>query len=186
MKLIVGLGNPGEEYKNTRHNIGYIFLDDISEKLNVKIDKEKFNGLYGTFNYKDEKIIFLKPLSYMNLSGGVIKKYVDYYKIDIEDILIIYDDMDLDVGKYKLRNQGSSGGHNGLKDIEKYLGTTKYKRLKIGISRSIIKDYKNYVLSKFTDEELNKLNELKPEIYSIIKDYLEFDFLKLMSVYNGK
>ena len=135
MKLIVGLGNKGKEYDNTRHNIGFMALDRILEEYNLVLNKEKFNGLYIDTVINGEKIIFLKPLKYMNLSGEVIKKYIDFFKIEISDILIISDDMDLDIGRYKLRYKGSSGGHNGLKNIEQNIGTNVYKRLKIGISK---------------------------------------------------
>ncbi len=133
MKLIVGLGNPGKEYENTRHNIGFIFIDYFAEKNKKTIDKEKFNGLYTQANINDEKVILLKPLSYMNLSGEVVRRFVDYFKIDINNILIISDDLDMNFGKLRLRPDGSSGGHNGLKNIALNLNTEKFKRLKVGI-----------------------------------------------------
>ena len=117
MKLIVGLGNPGKEYDKTRHNIGYMSIDKIAESLNVTLDTRKFTGLYTKFNYKDEQIILLKPEKYMNLSGEVIRDFVNFFKIDIDDLLIICDDLDTDVGTYRLRYKGSSGGHNGIKSI---------------------------------------------------------------------
>ena len=146
MKLIVGLGNPGIEYENTRHNIGFYYLDLIAKELNISNFKEKFNGYYQKVKYKNEDIILLKPLSYMNLSGEVVVKYVNYYKIKPEDILVIHDDLDLDVGRLKLRANGSSGGHNGIKNIILNLGDENFKRLKIGISKSNEMDTKNYVL----------------------------------------
>ena len=136
MKLIVGLGNPGREYENTRHNIGFQTIDMYAEKLGVSITKSKFNGLYGEVMVSGEKVILLKPQSYINLSGEVIRSFVDFYKISVDDILIINDDLDLAVGTYKLKQKGSSGGHNGLKNIELHLGTQEYKRIKIGISNN--------------------------------------------------
>ena len=121
MKLIVGLGNPGKEYENTRHNIGYIFIDSLADKLGISIDKKKFNGLYTEAVINNEKVLLVKPLSYMNLSGEVVEKFVNFYKININDILIINDDLDLDVGRGRLRLRGSSGGHNGLKNIALHL-----------------------------------------------------------------
>lgn len=184
MKLIVGLGNPGKEYENTRHNIGFIFLDDFAEKHKVTIDKEKFNGLYAQTIINNEKVILLKPLSYMNLSGEVVRKYVDYFKIKIEDILIINDDLDMIFGKIRLRPDGSSGGHNGLKNIALNLGTENFKRLKVGISNDKTIDTKDYVLGKFSKEEKETINNLKEEISNILLDFISLDFDKLMCKYN--
>ena len=186
MKLIVGLGNPGKEYENTRHNMGFIFLDNFAEVHNTNIDKEKYNGLYSQTIINGEKVILLKPLSYMNLSGEVVKRYVDYFKIDVNDILVISDDLDLTFGKIRLRPDGSSGGHNGLKNIALHLGTEKFKRLKIGISNDKSIDTKDYVLGKFSKEEKEKINNLKEEISNILFDYLNTDFDKLMCKYNKK
>jgi len=184
MKLIVGLGNPGKEYDNTRHNIGFHMLDIITTSLNVEINKKKFDGLYGEKIINGEKIIFLKPQRYMNLSGTVIKEYVNFFKIDIDDILIISDDLDTPVGSIKIKFKGSSGGHNGLKDIEHNLGTNVYKRIKIGISNNKLLDTKDYVLGKFTNEDKEKLKEVDNIIVNIFNDYLNFSFDKLMSKYN--
>lgn len=184
MKLIVGLGNPGKEYENTRHNIGFIFLDYFADVHKISIDKEKYNGLYVQTIINNEKVILLKPLSYMNLSGEVVKKYVDYFKINIDDILIINDDLDMVFGKIRLRPDGSSGGHNGLKNIALHLGTEKFKRLKVGISNDKSIDTKDYVLGKFTKEENKIINNLKEEISNILYDYISTDFDKLMCKYN--
>ena len=186
MKLIVGLGNPGKEYENTRHNIGFIFLDYFAESNNIKIDKEKYNGLYAQTIINGEKVILLKPLSYMNLSGEVVKRYVDYFKINIDDILIINDDLDMNFGKIRLRPDGSSGGHNGLKNIALHLGTENFKRLKIGISNDKSIDTKDYVLGKFSKEEKEIINGLKGEISELLLDFLTIDYDKLMCKYNKK
>ena len=187
MKLIVGLGNPGKEYENTRHNIGFSIVDFyLDSKGSSHIFKEKFNGLYYQTEINSEKVIFLKPLSYMNLSGGVVRKYVDYFKIDISDILIISDDMDLNVGNFKLKDKGSSGGHNGLKDIERCLGTSVYKRLKVGISKSNLSDVKDYVLGKLSVEENKTMNDIKIILCDVLNDYFYIDFVSLMNKYNRK
>ena len=186
MKLIVGLGNPGEEYNNTRHNIGFIFLDYYAKKNNFMIDKKKFNGLYNEVMIKDEKVIFLKPLSYMNLSGEVVRKYLDYFKIPIENMLVINDDLDLNVGKIRLRRSGSSGGHNGLKNIMLNINTDEFKRLKIGISNNKLIDTKDYVLGKFSKEEIEIIDNLKDEVSNIISDFISLDFDDLMNKYNKK
>lgn len=186
MKLIVGLGNPGHEYENTRHNMGFIIIEKFAEKNNVKIDKKKFNGLYNDIVVEGEKIILLKPQSYMNLSGEVVRKFVDFYKINVNDILIITDDLDLEFGNFKLKSQGSSGGHNGLKNIEFNLATREYKRLKIGISKIKEIKTKDYVLSKFSSTEKNKIKELEQILTNVITDFIRLDFNQLMNKYNSK
>lgn len=184
MKLIVGLGNKGSEYENTRHNVGFMAIDKILEQYNLKLNKEKYNGLYTDININGEKIILLKPQKYMNLSGEVVKKYVDFFKIKVNDILIISDDMDLDIGKYKLKSKGSSGGHNGLKNIEQNLGTKEYKRLKIGISKNKNIDTVSFVLGKFTKEEKCILNNILNLVPDIFNDFLISSFDNLMNKYN--
>ena len=184
MKLIVGLGNPGKEYKDTRHNIGFNAIDKIAEFLNITFDKKKFGGIYAETTYNDERVILLKPEKYMNLSGAVIGDIVSYFKIDIQDILIIYDDLDTPVGRYRLKPQGSSGGHNGIKNIEFNLGTNIYKRIKIGISKDEEYSTRDYVLGKFNKEEKVLIEKVLDDMVPIFKDYLELTFDNLMNKYN--
>lgn len=186
MKLIVGLGNPGNEYENTRHNIGFQTIDKYANKLGISITKSKFNGLYAETLIEGEKVILLKPQSFINLSGEVIRKFVDFYKISINDILIINDDLDLVVGTYKIKKKGSSGGHNGLKNIELHLSTQEYKRIKIGISNNKNMDTKDYVLGKLSKEENKKLDEVKNIVLNILDDYFKVSFEELMSKYNHR
>lgn len=186
MKLIVGLGNPGREYVYTRHNVGFMALQKCSEVFNFDFCKSKFNGIYGEALINNEKYIFLLPQKYMNLSGEVVIEYVNYFKINVDDILIISDDLDMPTGKIKLKASGSSGGHNGLKDIEKHLNTSNYKRLKIGIANNKLMDTKDYVLGKFTKEEQAILDQSIDKVPNIIKDFSEINFDKIMSKYNIK
>ena len=186
MKLIVGLGNPGKEYENTRHNIGFMTIDKYAQELGIDICKEKYDGLYIETNIYSEKVILLKPQSYINLSGEVVRKFVDYYKIDIDDVLIIHDDLDLEVGTYKIRQHGSSGGHNGLKNIELHLGTQEYKRIKIGISNNKMMDTKDYVLGKLSEEEKDRLEKVENTVLDILDDYFKLSFDELMAKYNHK
>ena len=189
MKLIVGLGNPGENYKLTRHNIGFIFIDEYLKNngVGVRDYKKKFKGEIVELNKNGEKVIFLKPLTFMNLSGESIREAVKFYKLDPKtDLFVIYDDMDLELGRIKLKANGRSGGHNGIKSIISNLGA-EFIRIKCGIGRSSNKDVVDYVLGKFTSEErvilkdnLDKINDL---IDNIIKDN---DINKLMSIYNQK
>lgn len=184
MKLIVGLGNPGKTYEKTRHNIGFIVIDSYVKKLNLSFFNSKFDGLYIKTNINGENVIFLKPQKFINLSGEVIIKFMNFFKILQEDILIINDDLDIECGKYKLKYKGSSGGHNGLKNIEMLLGNNIYKRLKIGISNNKLIETKDYVLGKISEDEEKKLNEVINQAHNIIDDYLIMDFNKLMNKYN--
>lgn len=187
MKLIVGLGNPGKEYVNTRHNIGFTFLDSYIEHCNSTVNWiNKFDGLYSQITINGEKIVLLKPQTFMNLSGNSVRKVMDYFKIDINDILIISDDLDLKIGNFKLKSNGSSGGHNGLKDIENKIGSNQYKRLKIGISKDKDIDTKDYVLGKFSVEENKILHDLFNILFSVMDDYYILKFSDLMSKYNRK
>lgn len=186
MKLIVGLGNPGKEYEKTRHNIGFMFLDNYVSVNGLGAFKEKFNGSYLDTSISGERVIFLKPLTYMNLSGDSILKYANYFNIDLEDILIVCDDLDMPVGKLKLKQAGSSGGHNGLKSIERALSSSSYKRLKIGIGNNKNIDTKDYVLGKFTKEEMSIIEEEMKIVNNILDDYLCVSFDKLMNKYNKK
>lgn len=183
MKLIVGLGNKGNEYNNTRHNVGFMVVDNYINKNNLTL-KSKLDGLYAETIINGEKVIFLKPQNYINLSGDVINKYIKYFKIDIKDILVIHDDMDLEIGTFKIRYKGGSAGHNGLKNIESNLKTNEYKRIKIGISKNNI-DKVDYVLGKFSSIELSKLNKVIDITYNIIEDFVSLSFENLMNKYNG-
>ena len=186
MKLIVGLGNPGKEYENTRHNAGFKFIDEYAKSKGLTFNQNKFKGLYTTFINNGEKIILLKPQKYMNLSGEVVRDFVNFFKINIEDILIICDDLDTPLGKIKIKYKGSSGGHNGLKNIEQNLNTNEYKRIKIGISNDKNQDRINYIIGKMTKEELEKLNEVISHSPEILNDYLTLKFDNLMNKYNTK
>ena len=186
MKLIVGLGNPGRKYDKTRHNIGFMFLNNYVNTKCLGSFKEKFNGVFLDVNINGERVIFLEPLTYMNLSGDSVKKYADYFNINIDDILIICDDLDMPLGKLKLKKSGSSGGHNGLKSVELAFSSVNYKRLKIGIGNNKNIETKDYVLGKFNKDEFNILNEKMKIVNNIIDDYLKIDFDKLMNKYNKK
>ncbi len=185
MKLIVGLGNPGDEYKNTRHNVGFMVLDSWMNYHNYKFDKTKFNGEYSIIKYNNEDVIILKPLSFMNLSGTVVLSFVNYFKIDIDDILVIYDDKDIELGSVKLKKNGSCGGHNGIRNIIDNLKTDKFKRLKVGLSKNNT-DMVSFVLGKFSNVEKCKLDNVLKETNNILDDYFILTFDNLMSKYNKK
>ncbi len=187
MKLIVGLGNPGKAYEKTRHNIGFMVVDNYISYKKCEGDwKKKFDGVFFQTNIFGEKVIFLKPSTYMNLSGNAVLEYVNYFKINISDILVISDDLDLLVGNFKLKESGSSGGHNGLKNITLCLGTEKFKRLKVGISKSTVGDIKDYVLGKISNDDLKIYDELFVTLNKVIDDYFTMNFSDLMSKHNKK
>lgn len=158
MKLIVGLGNPGDQYKETRHNIGFLVIDAIAKQLQIELNKTNFGGIY----YINQDFILAKPLTYMNNSGSFVKSLVDYYKIEPNDILIIRDDLDIPFGIVRLRISGGAGGHNGMKDIIDKVKSNEINQLKIGIDRPENKNISisSYVLGKFNDNEFIELPEL--------------------------
>ena len=182
MKLIVGLGNPGKEYNNTRHNVGFMFIDAYLG--DVKFES-KFNGFYYTSQNNGEKVIFLKPQSYMNLSGTVVKKFIDYFKMDTKDILVIRDDLDIALGKAKIKFDSSSGGDNGIKSIIEELGTQEFTQLKIGILNETLHDKKDYVLGRFSESELNTLKDVIKKALPIVDDFEQTSIEELVNKYNG-
>ena len=168
MKLIVGLGNIGKEYENTRHNIGFIAIDKMLENQNYStINKSQFKGTL----YKSEDYLFLKPSTYMNLSGESVRAVKDFYKIDNDDIIVIHDDLDLKLGALRFKKGGGHGGHNGLKSIDSHIGND-YYRIRIGIGRPVEKNKViDFVLGRFKEEELNKLSKTLENTKKAIFDW---------------
>ncbi|UVD81746.1 aminoacyl-tRNA hydrolase [Mycoplasma iguanae] len=184
MKLIIGLGNPGEKYQNTKHNIGFNVVDLVAKKLNVKLKKTKFSGYY----YKGDDFILAKPMTFMNLSGNFVQPFVNFFKIKKEDILIISDDVDHKIGQAVIKTKGSSGGQNGLKSIFEQMGTSDIARLKIGISRPHgNKTMSSYVLSPFSKINQPIIDNIINYSAEIIIAYLEGENLgKLINTFNEK
>ncbi len=178
MYLIVGLGNPEEEYSNTRHNMGFDVVNKISKEYNIEINKNKFKGLYGTGMIENEKVILLKPQTYMNLSGESIIEAIKFYKIDISKIIVIYDDIDVKPGKIKIRKKGGPGSHNGMKSVISCLGSQEFSRIRVGIGSPEHKDDMiNYVIGKVPKEELEQLDKgteiAKEAVAEIIKNGID-------------
>ena len=187
MKLILGIGNPGEKYANTRHNIGFMVIDEISRKLNVTLKLEtKFESFIADFVHDGEKIILIKPATYVNLSGIALSRIVNYYKVQLEDIIVIVDDINLRTGFLRLRESGGDGGHNGLKNIIDFLGSKEFKRMRVGIGLDSNIPLNNYVLGKITEVE-HKI--IDPMIMACRDACLEFAqgvyFLDIMTKYNS-
>ncbi len=186
MKLIVGLGNPGRDYEKTRHNTGFMVLDEVAKQLNVDVNTKKFKALIGTTKVKGETVILMKPQTYMNLSGEAVGECVRFYNLPISDVLVLVDDLDLPVGKLRLREKGSSGGQNGLKNINAHLGTQEFKRIRIGIGKDPLMLTADYVLSKFRKEEKQAFEEAKEKAANAAVEFITRPYQDVMNKYNQK
>lgn len=185
MKLIVGLGNPGKEYELTRHNVGFMVLEKIAEVLKVSLNKQKFNGIFGECNYNGEKILLVKPQTYMNLSGNCVKEVANFYKVNVEDIVIIYDDIDIEFGRIKIRPSGSPGTHNGMRNITEMLQTQKFPRVRVGTGRKREDEQlRDYVLSEFDKSEMETLEKSIETAGKAIIELLENGIQKAMNEFN--
>jgi len=188
MKLIIGLGNPGSKYENTRHNAGFAIVSHLAEKHSIQGKTEsKFNAIVGKGKIKDEDVIILEPLTYMNLSGQAVIAVMNFYKIQKEDILVIYDDLSLELGIMRFRANGSDGGHNGIKSIIQHLGGDKnFARLKIGIGpQPSFMAAEDFVLQKFSNEEKKYLDKIIPVCTEAVEFYLQNSISDSMNRYNG-
>lgn len=185
MKLFIGLGNPGNEYLFTRHNVGFMVIDRLLFTQEIS-ERERFDGFYAKFKFKNEDIFLFKPDTYMNLSGEAVQQIVAYYKIPLEDIIVIYDDMDLPVGTMRLRENGGTGGHNGMKSIVQHLGTDQFKRLRIGIGKNPLMDAADYVLGRIPEEEKPLYKQAIVEACHALFEWCVTDFQKVMTKYNKK
>lgn len=186
MKLIVGLGNPGKQYEHTRHNIGFDVIDALAKAWDAPLEQTKFKGMYATAHRSGGKVMLLKPLTYMNLSGECVGPMMDYFDIDIEDVIVIYDDLDLEVGKLRLRQKGSAGGHNGIKSLIQHLGTQEFNRIRVGISRPPAgMKVADYVLAKFTKDEQSIVEDAVVKTRDAVERSLSKKFLDVMNEFNG-
>jgi peptidyl-tRNA hydrolase, PTH1 family len=186
VKCIVGLGNPGKKYELTRHNVGFWAVDELSDQWGIPFQKEKWGSLVAEGVVHGEKVILLKPLTYMNLSGEAVGSAIRFLKLPVEDLLVLFDDMDIPLGQVRLRLKGSSGGHNGIKSIIQHLGSEQFKRIKIGIGRPpTYMSVTDYVLAPFpkTDHELASGATIST--VDAVKEWLMNDFLSSMNKYNG-
>ncbi len=153
MKLVVGLGNPGRKYDGTRHNIGFMVIDGLASGIGVSGGQNRFDGTTFDWLEGSERILLLKPETFMNLSGRAVRQAMDFYQIDVKDVLVICDDVAIPLGKLRFRARGTHGGHNGLRDIQNHLGTTEYARLRIGVDTPKHGEMADYVLSRFASSE---------------------------------
>ncbi|HCM88820.1 MULTISPECIES: aminoacyl-tRNA hydrolase [Vagococcus] len=188
MKLIVGLGNPGSKYRETKHNIGFITLDEIAFQEKISFKKHQFEADIAEFFINGEKIVLAKPQTFMNESGRSVRPLMTYYNISEEDLLVIYDDLDLPIGRIRLRQKGSAGGHNGIKSIISHLGTQEFNRIKVGIDRPKAgQEVVNYVLGSFPKATHD---DMLQSVQSAAKASLYWasghDFVDTMNHYNLK
>tara|TARA_Y100000817_G_scaffold314450_1_gene313327 strand:- start:2236 stop:2808 length:573 start_codon:yes stop_codon:yes gene_type:complete len=182
MLLLVGLGNPGPNNINNRHNIGFKIIDAINKQFNLSKQKPKFKGLLTTGNINDKKVYAIKPLTFMNNSGTCIKELIDYFKIDAKNVIVFHDDMDIDLGKVKAKFGGSSAGHNGIESIDKSIGKD-YSRVRVGIGHP--KDNKkvnNHVLDDFNENEEEKIQDITENIVKLIPTLIN----KKMDIFSSK
>ncbi|MGD9568890.1 MAG: aminoacyl-tRNA hydrolase [Sedimentibacter sp.] len=183
MYIIAGLGNPGKEYTGTRHNVGYDTLDCLAEKNNVQLNKLKFNSVYGETTINGEKVMLVKPVTYMNRSGVAIDEIIKFYKIPVENLIVIYDDIDIPVGTLRIRPHGSSGTHNGMKSIIQHVGNN-FPRIRIGIGRNPDMDLADYVLQKFNKEDREKILPIMEKAAEAAVEIIENNVDMAMQKYN--
>lgn len=186
MKIITGLGNPGLRYANTRHNAGFMVIDRLADKLGLDVTQEKFSAKYVKSKYKGEDIILLKPETFMNNSGLAVRQCLDFFKAAPEDLIIVYDDVDLPTGQLRIRPKGSAGGHNGIKSIITCVFTQQFDRVRVGISKDSRYDMPDWVLGKFSAEEHKDLDPGLDQAVEAVLDIVENGCGHAMNKYNQK
>lgn len=187
MYLIVGLGNPEEEYARTRHNMGFDVINKLSEKHSIEVNKTKFNSLYATGSIAGEKVILIKPQTFMNLSGIAVREFKNFYKINPSNIIVIYDDLDIEPGIIKIRKKGGAGTHNGMKSVVSEVGTEEFPRIRIGIGNPEYKnDLLNYILTKIPEEDYKILQEAINNAADSIEEIIKNGIDIAMNKYNWK
>ncbi|MDO3412905.1 aminoacyl-tRNA hydrolase [Saccharibacillus sp. CPCC 101409] len=186
MKWIVGLGNPGKNYEKTRHNVGFMALDRLAQRHGISITQNKCKALVGEGMIGGVKTALIKPMTFMNLSGESVRAYMDYYKVELKDLIVVYDDLDTETGRIRLRYQGSAGGHNGIKSIIQHTGTQTFDRIRMGISRpetgfAVV----DYVLAPFAKKEQPLLDEMIEKTCDALEYGLDHTFEQTMARFNG-
>lgn len=186
MKLIVGLGNPGKKYDNTRHNIGFMCVDTWLKQNSTTFSlNKKFEAEMAELNINNDKVIVIKPQTFMNLSGSSVSKVLNYYNIDLDDLIVIQDDLDLEFGKIRLKFNSSSGGQNGIKDIIKHLHSQEFLRIKVGIKNQFKHDAANFVIANFNQDEKQQLEQIIAQVCAILDDFSRGEVRSdLMNKYN--
>lgn len=186
MYIIIGLGNPGKKYENTRHNLGFIAVDRLAEKHNIQVDKIKFKALVGDGRIAGQKVLLVKPQTFMNLSGESVREVVNYYKVAPENVIVIYDDFDIPLGSIRIRKSGSAGTHNGMKSVVYQLKTDKFPRVRLGIGSSKNNDVIDFVIGGFSKEEVPILRETIDNTTLALECILSDNLDIAMNRYNTK
>lgn len=184
MYIIAGLGNPGRKYENTRHNMGFLTIDKIAEEFGIKVDKIKFKALVGEVNFSGQKVMLVKPQTYMNLSGQSVREIMNFYKLPIENLTVIYDDIDIPTGSVRIRKSGSAGTHNGMRDIIYNLADSGFPRIRIGIGSDRRGDLADYVTGGFTKEEVPLLEDAVTRAAAAALSIVEDGIDRAMNKYN--
>ena len=186
MKMIIGLGNPGKQYEKTRHNVGFHVIDELSDTSVSHCNAIEIHGMYTVVHRPEGKVMLVKPLTYMNLSGECVRPLMDYFEIDVEDIVVLYDDLDIAPGTIRLRQKGSAGGHNGMKSLIAHLGTDQFNRIRIGVGRPTGgMKVADYVLSPFSKEEKPLIEDMVKKSASACEAWLGKPFIDVMNNFNG-
>ncbi|GED33462.1 aminoacyl-tRNA hydrolase [Brevibacillus centrosporus] len=186
MKVIIGLGNPGKKYEDTRHNAGFMAIDKISDKWCIPVQQNKFRALVGEGRIEGEKVLLVKPQTYMNLSGESVAEILKFYKLIPDELVVIFDDLDMPTGQLRLREKGSAGGHNGIKSMIQHLGTQDFKRIKVGIGRPEPgRSVSDYVLQSFPASERSSIQEAVSLAADAAAMWTRETFVKVMNHYNS-
>ncbi|MHC5252662.1 aminoacyl-tRNA hydrolase [Listeria kieliensis] len=184
MKMVVGLGNPGKKYERTRHNAGFMVVDELSFRFQTPWKSTKFNGMISTPIINGEKVMLVKPLTFMNASGECVRPLMDYYNIAVEDLIVVYDDLDLPIGKIRLRQKGSAGGHNGMRSLIAHLKSQTFDRIRVGIDRPEHGEIIHYVLGDFSKAEQPEIIAAIKKSADAIEDAVKLPFIDVMNRYN--
>ena len=185
MKLIVGLGNPEADYSETRHNMGFDVINKLAKQYDIEMTRSKFDGIYGSGMIENQKVILLKPQTFMNLSGKSIIRFIDFYKIPLEDMIVIYDDMDIEKSKIRIRKTGSPGSHNGMKSIVNILADERFPRIRVGIGKPVYEnDLINYVIGAIDEEDKTELEKGKELAKEAVIEILKNGIDSAMNKYN--
>lgn len=185
MKLIVGLGNPGAEYRNSRHNAGFMVIENLANRWSIDVGRKKFQGLYGNGTFGFENVVLLKPQTYMNRSGGSVLEAMVFYKADLDDLLVVYDDLAIELGQLRARKKGSAGGHNGVKDIITRLGCDDFSRLRVGIGSPRFGNTVKHVLGDFGDDEQVIVSQTISRASEAVETWVRSGIDTMMNGFNG-
>lgn len=184
MKVIVGLGNPGREYKDTRHNIGFKVLEELASRYRVEKQESRFDAIIGHIRIAGEKVLLVKPLTYMNLSGKAVQPLMHWYKLDLHELMVVYDDMDLAMGTLRIRKKGGNGGHKGMTSISERLGSQDFARSRVGIGRPQSGEAVNWVLGRFTADEQEQMQIVVKNTADALEKWVRMGIDEAMNAYN--